>query len=277
MTSFQSQEPILALSDAFRELRKNRVMLLDQEPMPTFHCTPDKNHYRPLTFSASWTLDSRPRRIALLMDDVQEEYRSFASDILPNLIQLTNTFRDNKCPIVWSSWSRQFDDGISAAIDCWYGPEGLRSEEPENSLHVFHGEADLFLLQKIASVSNETLGGWYSKTLDMFWTFCPDGKSYLDERLKEKGVDTVVIAGLWTEECIVSTAYAALSLGYDVVVVGDGVATSTTYSDMALTLINGSCGKVLSTEEIVDYMQNIFVLDEKGDKKGGANGRKDDD
>jgi nicotinamidase-related amidase len=34
-----------------------------------------------------------------------------------------------------------------------------------------------------------------------------------------------VISGLWTDECIISTAYAASSRGYDVVVVGDAVVT----------------------------------------------------
>lgn len=42
--------------------------------------------------------------------------------------------------------------------------------------------------------------------LDMFWLFDENGKSYLDEKLKAEGVDTVVIAGLWTDECIIATA-----------------------------------------------------------------------
>lgn len=117
----------------------------------------------------------------------------------------------------------------------------------------------------------------HSKMLDMFWVFRPDGKSYLDEKLKAEGVDTVVIAGLWTDECIVATAYAALSRGYDVVVVGDGVATATAHHDKALTVMNATCGKVLPTAEILKYMQTQFVKGEPGAVKGvrWPDGRKD--
>jgi nicotinamidase-related amidase len=37
----------------------------------------------------------------------------------------------------------------------------------------------------------------------------------------------ILIAGLWTDECVLSTAYAGDSRGYDVVIVGDAVATAT--------------------------------------------------
>jgi nicotinamidase-related amidase len=74
----------------------------------------------------------------------------------------------------------------------------------------------------------------------MFWNSSRDGRSYLDEKLKEHGIDTVVICGLWTDECILSPAYAALSQGYDVVVVGDAVATATAHVDKEVTIINGA-------------------------------------
>ena len=61
----------------------------------------------------------------------------------------------------------------------------------------------------------------------MFWTFDEDDRSYLDEKLKAHHIDTIVIVGLWTDECILSTAYAGNSRGYDVVLVGDAVATAT--------------------------------------------------
>jgi nicotinamidase-related amidase len=81
----------------------------------------------------------------------------------------------------------------------------------------------------------------------MFWNFCEDGKSYLDEKRKEEHIDTVVICGLWTEECILATSYAASSRGYDVVVVGDAVGTATAHGEKALTIISGTCGKVVTT------------------------------
>ena len=191
----------------------------------------------PLSFRAAWDLADRPRRIALLMDDCQEEYRPYAENaqIVDNLVALTTAFRQKKetyadgVACVWSSWSRTFDDGISNAMDRWYGPRGLRPEAPENAVYVFGGTPGLEILAEIAPTAAEREAGWFyhGRHLDMFWNFTADGKSYLDEKLKALHIDTVVIAGLWTDECIIATAYAALSRGYDVVVVSDATATAT--------------------------------------------------
>lgn len=278
--AFQSQEPARTLKEARAHPCKHRDAKLADEPMPNFNSTPGAPNGVPLAFRASWELNSRPRRIALLLDDVQEEYRPFALPILPNLVELTASFRAKGCPIMWSSWSRFFDDGICNAMDRWYGPRGLCIEEPENACYIFTGEAGLQTLKEILPTPEEVAAGWFyhSKHLDMFWTFGPDGKSYLDEKLKGEGVDTVVICGLWTDECIVSTAFAASSRGYDVVVPSDAVATATANHEIALTLLNGTCGKVLPTQDVISYMAADFVLGERGAVKGVAypDGRKDD-
>jgi nicotinamidase-related amidase len=277
--SFQSQVPAVTLKEALAAPRLNRDMAEAAKPMPNFKSTPGGPNDTPLTFWATWTLDSRPRRIALLLDDAQEEYRSYAAPIIDNMAKLVEVFRAKDCPIMWSSWSRQFDDGISNGMDRWYGLRGLRAEAPENAVYIFEGEHGLAPLTEIAPTAKEVADGWFyhSKMLDMFWVFRPDGKSYLDEKLKAEGVDTVVIVGLWTDECIVSTAYAALSRGYDVIVVGDGVATATAHHEKALTVMNATCGKVISTAELVKYMQTQFVKGKAGAVKGvlWPDGRKD--
>lgn len=104
--------------------------------------------------------------------------------------------------------------------------------------------------------------------LSLHRNFTKDGKSYLDEKLKALHIDTVVIAGLWTDECIISTAYAAFSRGYDVVVVSDATATATANHESGLNLINGVCSKVLTTEDVVSYMKDSFVLGKPGKVKG---------
>jgi hypothetical protein len=47
--------------------------------------------------------------------------------------------------------------------------------------------------------------------------------------------------------------------GYDVVVVGDAVATATANQETALTVANSTVAKVLSTEDVVRYMERDFV------------------
>ncbi|MGB3632772.1 MAG: cysteine hydrolase [Rubrobacteraceae bacterium] len=279
-----SEDKVRTLEEALQEPRKHRDMDLALEPMDNHSSTPDGPHGQPLSFWASWNLEQRPRRIALLVDDCQEEYRPYAESILPNLIKLVDEFRAAKSKsdgvrIMWSAWTRTFDDGISNAMDRWYGPKGLRPEEPENAAYIFTGAPGMEPLSEIAPTEEEVSDGWFyhGKHLDMFWTFDENGNSYLDEKLKESGIDTIVIIGLWTDECILSTAYAGSSRGYDVVLVGDAVATATSNQEIALEVANSTVAKVLTTDEVVSYMKNDFVTGEPGAVKGTSHpdGRKE--
>ncbi len=265
----------VTLEEALQQPCKHRDMTLALQPMDNYRRTPGSPNGLPLAFWASWELKDRPRRIALLVDDCQEEYRAYAGDILPNVTQLVTAFRaarstsDGVC-IAWSAWSRAFDDGISNAMDRWYGPRGLRPDDPENAAYVFTGAAGMQPLAEIAPTEAEVSDGWFylGKHLDMFWTFDENGDSYLDEKLKAKDIDTIVIVGLWTDECVLSTAYAGNSRGYDVVVVGDAVATATANQETALTIANSTVAKVLSTDEVMRYLENDFVTGEPGAVKG---------
>ena len=265
----------VTLEEALQQPCKHRDMTLALQPMDNYRRTPGSPNGLPLAFWASWELKDRPRRIALLVDDCQEEYRPYAGDILPNVTELVTAFRtarstsDGVC-IAWSAWSRAFDDGISNAMDRWYGPRGLRPDDPENAAYVFTGAAGMQPLAEIAPTEAEVSDGWFylGKHLDMFWTFDANGDSYLDEKLKAKDIDTIVIVGLWTDECVLSTAYAGNSRGYDVVVVGDAVATATANQETALTIANSTVAKVLSTDEVMRYLENDFVTGEPGAVKG---------
>lgn len=280
----QDDTEIPTLKEALQQPCKFRDMKLAMEPMPNYSSTPDGPNETPIAFWASWDLADRPRRIALLLDDCQEEYRAYAEGILRNMVSLVEAFRaertrsDGVC-IAWSAWSRRFDDGISNAMDRWYGPRGLRPDNPENAAYVFTGGPGLEPLAEIAPTEDEVADGWFyhGKHLDMFWTFDEAGASYLDQKLKAHDIDTIVIVGLWTDECVLSTAYAGNSRGYDVVVVGDAVATATANQQTALTVANSTVAKVLSTADVVQYMQNDFVTGEPGAVKGTGfpDGRKE--
>ncbi|MEM8742380.1 MAG: cysteine hydrolase [Pseudomonadota bacterium] len=277
-------QKILTLADGVAAPRLHRNMDIAKEPMPNFSSTPGGPNDTPLAFWASWALTDRPRRIALLMDDCQEEYRPYAGDILPNLVKLLGAFRAAKAEtdavcVAWSSWTRRFDDGISNSMDRWYGPRGFNPDSPENAVYVFGGAPGMKPMAEIAPSDEEMADGWFyhGKHLDMFWTFDADGASYLDKKLKAHAIDTIVIVGLWTDECILSTVYAGNSRGYDVVVAGDAVGTATANQEIALKIANGTVAKVLSTDEIVAYMENDFAVGAPGAVKGTGfpDGRKE--
>ena len=275
---------IPTLAEALQVPRRHRRMDIATEPMPNFSKTPGSPNQTPMGFWAAWELSDRPRRIALLLDDCQEEYRPFAADILANLTKLVPVFRaardrsEGVC-IAWSAWSRRFDDGISNAMDRWYGPRGLDPDNPENAVYVFTGAPGLAPLSEIAPTEQELAEGWFyhGKHLDMFWTFDDDGESYLDKKLKAHDIDTIVIVGLWTDECVLSTAYAGSSRGYDVVIVGDAVATATANQEIALEVARSTVAKVVSAAELVRYIEHDFVVGAPGAVKGTRfpDGRKD--
>ncbi len=268
-------ETIRTLEEGMQDSCTYRDKELALAPMDNYKKTPGGPHGQPLSFWASWNLADRPRRIALLFDDCQEEYRPYAGRVLPNLIKLEKTFRAAKSKsdgvrIVWSAWTRTFDDGICNAMDRWYGPRGLRPEDPENAVYIFNGAPGMKTLSEIAPTEEEVADGWFyhGKHLDMFWTFDENGKSYLDEKLKAAGIDTIVIAGLWSDECILATTYAGNSRGYDVVLVNDAVATATANHEIAMKIAGGTVAKVLSTDDVVNYIENDFITGEPGAVKG---------
>jgi nicotinamidase-related amidase len=276
---------IRTLEEALQKPRKNRDMALALKPMDNYKSTPGGPNKQPLSFWASWSLKERPRRVALLLDDCQEEYRPYSGDILPNLIKLVDAFRvaqskSDGIRIMWSAWTRRFDDGISNAMDRWYGPKGLNPEDPENAVYVFTGAPGMKPLSEIAPTKEEVANGWFyhGKHLDMFWTFDENGNSYLDEKLKAAGIDTIVLVGLWTDECILSTAYAGNSRGYDVVLVSDAIATATANHEIALKVASSTVAKVLTTDEVISYIKDDFVTGEPGAVKGTSHpdGRKED-
>ena len=60
--------------------------------MPNYSKTCDGPNETPIAFWAAWELKDRPRWIALLLDDCQEEYRACAGDILPNIVSIMDAF-----------------------------------------------------------------------------------------------------------------------------------------------------------------------------------------
>ncbi|MBF9016306.1 MULTISPECIES: cysteine hydrolase [unclassified Oceanispirochaeta] len=281
---YDRDKNIKTLEEALQKPCKNRDMDQAVQGMENYSSTPGGPNDQPLSFWASWNLKDRPRRIALLLDDCQEEYRPYAGEILPNLKKLVDAFREAQSKsdgvrIMWSAWTRTFDDGIRNSMDRWYGSKGFRPEDPENAVYIFNGAPGMKPLSEIAPTEKEVSDGWFyhGKHLDMFWTFDENGNSYLDEKLKQAGVDTIVLVGLWTDECILSTAYAGNSRGYDVVVVEDSVATATSNHEIALKIVGSTMAKVLSTDEVLSYIKSDFITGEPGAVKGTQypDGRKD--
>jgi nicotinamidase-related amidase len=78
------------------------------------------------------------------------------------------------------------------------------------------------------------------------------GRSPLDGLLRDRGVDTVLVAGTVTNVCVEATARDAATLGYRTVVIGDACAGVDDTSHAAtLRTVYRSIGDVRRTEEVL--------------------------
>lgn len=78
------------------------------------------------------------------------------------------------------------------------------------------------------------------------------GSSTLDDRLRERGIETVVVTGTLTEVCVAGTARDAATLGYRTILVADATAGRDDESHNAtLTTIYRTFGDIRSTEDVL--------------------------
>lgn len=61
--------------------------------------------------------------------------------------------------------------------------------------------------------------------------------------------------GAWTDDCIISTAFHAFSLQYDVVLIEDGVSTASKQHFNAIEVMRGAAAKVLLAQDVVKYFK----------------------
>jgi len=211
-------------------------------------------------FWCAWELTDRPRKPALLIDDMQIEYEPYIRGIVAPTQQLIAAFRKAKLPIFWSTWWRWGPhDGFFNTMDRFYGPVGWRTAANALYNHNLTNGGDV--LAAVAPVTEEERKRVMHKSysLDMFdehpmqW-LVPSRQGTLHQELQKLGVDTVVQVGAWTDDCIISTAFHAFSLQYDVVLVEDAVSTASKQHFNAIEVLRGAAAKVLLAAEVAQYI-----------------------
>jgi len=138
------------------------------------------------------SLDNRPHT-ALLVIDVQKGNTGNAYErdrVIANIRDLVDRARTEDVPVVWVQHS---DDNLPRNSEDWQQVPELERRDAEPLVH--KGYADAF------------------EATD------------LEERLAERGVGRLVVAGAQTEECIRSTLHGALVRGYDATLVADAHTT----------------------------------------------------
>jgi nicotinamidase-related amidase len=146
----------------------------------------------PPTVTDMTTLTDRPNT-ALLVIDVQNgvvDQTHNRDDVVTNISKLVDKARAEDVPVVWVQHS---DDNLPRDSARWqYVPE-LSHDASEPVVHKSYGDA-------------------FEDT-------------DLEERLAERGVGRLVVAGAQTDECIRSTLHGAIVRGYDATLVADAHTT----------------------------------------------------
>ena len=82
-----------------------------------------------------------------------------------------------------------------------------------------------------------------------------DGNDILAPMLKAWGVNTVVIIGAWTEDCVLSTAMESVDrYGFDTIIIKDAVGTATPSHTKAIEVMGSAVAKVLMADELIEYL-----------------------
>jgi nicotinamidase-related amidase len=195
------------------------------------------------------------RKCAILVDDIQEEYRKFYPDgFLPAAVKTVNAARAAGIPIIYSHYSREKDsDGYYGALDEWYGPYGHCMDAPAGKTNPMYlsGADGNKIAPEVAPAAGDPIIP--SKVLDCFANYDANGKSILKEILKAKGINTLVLVGAWTDDCILSTAVRAVNENFNAVIVEDAVFTCTSVKDEALAVMRHAYALMTTADEISDY------------------------
>ncbi len=196
--------------------------------------------------------DLDPRRTALVVVDMQNAFMMpgvahslcpMAKEIVPNINRLAAALRESGGRVVWvrttftdevlREWSTYFD-----MVTPEHTRKRIEALTSGSTGHAFWAELD---------IRAEDLA--VDKT--RFSAFI-QGSSNLNELLRGRGVDTVLVTGTVTNVCCESTARDAMMLNFRTVMVSDGNAAVTDAEHNAsLIAFYLTFGDVMSTDEVI--------------------------
>ncbi|WP_285436234.1 isochorismatase family cysteine hydrolase [Pseudomonas sp. fls2-241-R2A-110] len=184
---------------------------------------------------------------ALLIIDMQQEDGFVLENIdtvVANTAALLDTARLAQVPVIFTRHINQADGsdmprGEPRATDG--GPSSYRA-----------GTRQVQILERLAPQPEE----W---VLDKS-RYSAFHRTDLDSRLKTLGVDTLIISGVLTDVCVLSSVFDAFALGYHIRLVSDACTTTTQSGHHSALLIMANWVyslEILSTEQCLRALENL--------------------
>jgi biuret amidohydrolase len=173
------------------------------------------------------------RRSALIVWDMQRGIGGRAlnrDEMVPRIQVLLAQYRARSLPVVFSQHTTLPPDWTNPAMARSMARRGI----PAGTFRLAPGVPEWELLPELAPRSDELV---LSKTTPSFFVGTP-----LEQMLRFRGVDTLVLTGVSTEAGIMGTARHASTLGFHPLVVEDAVGSmSKEGHDEALRVLRALC------------------------------------
>lgn len=174
-----------------------------------------------------------------------------APDIVPNVNRIARGLRTAGGTVVWLQMEAPSDPADWSALRARYSESNAHSRW-ESLGRANHG----FELWPDLDIGDEDL----RLIKNRYSAFIP-GSSELDDVLRCRGVDTLLICGVATNACCESTARDAMMLNYNVMMVSDGCAAATDAEHSnALTNFYLFFGDVQTTDEVIMRLEDPHPL-----------------
>ena len=204
-----------------------------------------------------------PRKTALVVVDMQNYFVKqghqsevpAAREIVPNINRLAAELRRRGGHVVWVR------NGTNDTRESWSNYHNHlqsrdRAERRLQSMDIGGDGYEFWHLNDMRPEDAQITKKRYSAFIQ--------GSSDIERHLRERGIDTLLIAGTATNVCCESTARDAMMLNFKVVMVSDGLATHTDDEHNAtLSAFYGQFGDVQTVDELLQSL-------ERGDKKKAA-------
>ena len=75
--------------------------------------------------------------------------------------------------------------------------------------------------------------------------------------LEAWGVNTIIMCGAWTDDCLATTIFDAVDkYGYDVITVENGCATATIHGANMMKILAASTSLIMQAEQVIAHLKN---------------------
>lgn len=166
-------------------------------------------------------------------------FRTLQETVLPNVSRLQQVFRDHQLEVIHIRIQSRTQDGRDRS-----------AAHKRLGLHAAPGSKEAEILPEVAPAGDEMI---FNKTSS--GVFASTNLYYV---LKNLDIDKIYIAGVYTDECVSTTARDAADYGFMVTLISDGCTTVTEERHIfTLSTLKDRYTRLLTTDQTIREIEEI--------------------